>query len=361
MAIRDELVRLATDLIAIPSVSDYPGSRAAVIDYVEAFCSTLPGVHTQRHASGGTPSLVAAFDAERHKALVLNAHLDVVPGRPEQFEPFERDGRIYGRGAQDMKGAAAAFLLVLKNLAEVGERPGVSWQFVTDEEIGGEHGTSYLLRNGYTADFFVAGEPTDLEIVNRAKGFLWLTVHQQGNPAHGSRPWDGSNPIAPLAAGITRLLERWPIPEEPVWQTTVTPTVIHGGDAHNRVPAGCTLRVDIRVVPEDSPEAIQNLVSACFEGAGVEVYRSGPALSTPEDDPHIRRLARLVQAGSQREAVLKGEHFFSDARFCTELGISAVCFGPAGRGLHSDEEWVDVARLERYYQLVYDLARSYQG
>src|SRR3712207_3272476 len=108
-------------------------------------------------SSDGKPSLVAAFDAERRKALILNAHVDVVPGRPDQFEPFERDGRIYGRGTQDMKGSAAAMLLLLKDLASAGRHPSVSWQFVTDEEIGGDHGTGYLFAQGYTGDFFVAG------------------------------------------------------------------------------------------------------------------------------------------------------------------------------------------------------------
>ena len=125
MSVRDELVGLTLDLIAIPSVSDDPAGRTAVVDYIEDFCSALPGVHVARHESDGKPSLVAALDEERSKTLILNAHVDVVPGRPEQFQPFERDGRIYGRGAQDMKAAAAAMLLVLRDLAAAGARPSV--------------------------------------------------------------------------------------------------------------------------------------------------------------------------------------------------------------------------------------------
>src|SRR6188472_530939 len=117
MSARDELVRLTMDLVAIPSVTENAAGRTAVIDYIEQYCAALPGVRTFHYESDGKPSLVAAFDAERRKTLVLNAHVDVVPGRDDQFRPFERDGRIYGRGTQDMKAAAAAMLLLLKELA----------------------------------------------------------------------------------------------------------------------------------------------------------------------------------------------------------------------------------------------------
>jgi succinyl-diaminopimelate desuccinylase len=302
---------------------------------------------------------VAAFDATPQKSLILNAHVDVVPGRAEQFRPFEQQGRIYGRGAQDMKGAAAAMLLVLKDLALAGQHPSVSWQFVTDEEIGGDDGTGYLFRNGYTGDFFLAGEPTDLEIVNRAKGILWITVQQTGNPAHGSRPWDGSNPIVPLADGISRLLERYPIPAEPVWRTTVTPAAIHGGDAHNRVPADCLLKLDIRRVPDEAAEEIMDFVRVCFPGAAVDILHNGSVLDTRPDDPHVTRLRSIVAAAGAGKADFRDEHFGSDARFYSEAQLPAVCFGPAGAGLHSHEEWVDIASLERFYQIVATLARAY--
>src|SRR5919202_3190118 len=165
MAVRDELVRLTMDLVAIPSISDDAVGRRRVVDYIEAFCSELPGVHVARHESAGVPSLVAAFDAEPRKSLILNAHVDVVPGRPEQFEPFERDGRVYGRGTQDMKGAAAAMLLLLKDLATSGEHPGISWQFVTDEEIGGGQWPPLLFAHGCRGGGFLAGEANKLSVL----------------------------------------------------------------------------------------------------------------------------------------------------------------------------------------------------
>lgn len=356
---RDRLVQVTKDLIAIPSVSDDAAGRTAVIDYIEAFCRDLPGVHIARHESNGFPSLVAAFDDVRAKDLVLNAHVDVVPARPEQFQPEERDGRIYGRGSQDMKAAAAAFMLLLQELAEAGKRPSVAWQFVTDEEIGGEDGVGHLLREGYSAKFFLAGEPTDLKIVNRAKGILWVTIAQTGNPAHGSRPWDGVNPIVPIAEGMRRVLERYPIPDAAIWRTTVTPAALMSGDAHNRVPVDAQLKLDIRRIPDEAPEDVMQFVRECFPGAEVTVVHSGSALDTEPEDDEVGRLAQSVEGELGGSAEFYGEHFGSDARFYSEQGIPAVCFGPHGAGLHSHEEWVDIASLEQFYRIMRRLVEHY--
>lgn len=359
MPLRDELVQFTKDLIAIPSVSDDAAGRSAVIDFIEQWCRKLPGVHVVRYESNGFPSLVAAFDAQPAKALMLNAHVDVVPARPDQFTPFERDGRIYGRGSQDMKGAAAGMLLLLKGLAEAGQHPRIAWQFVTDEEIGGEDGVGYLLRNGHTADLFVAGEPTDLRIVNRAKGILWVTITQPGNPAHGSRPWDGTNPIVPVAEGIQKLLARYPIPESTAWRTTITPSALHSGDAHNRVPVDAVLKLDIRRIPDESPDTILDFVRACFPGADVQTGHCGSALDTEEGNGEVGKLAEAVADVLGQPAVFYGEHFGSDARFYSEQGMPAVCFGPVGAGLHSHEEWVDIQSLEAFYRVLQRLAARY--
>jgi succinyl-diaminopimelate desuccinylase len=358
MSIREEIVALTKALVTIPSVSDNAAERRAVIDYIRDYCAGLPGVTLTHYESNGFPSLVVAFDDTKHKPLVLNAHVDVVPANAEQFEPFERDGRLYGRGTQDMKGAAAAMLVLLKTLAQAGERPSVAWQSVTDEEIGGEDGVGYLLKQGYTTDFFLAGEPTDLQICNRAKGIIWATVTQRGNPAHGSRPWDGDNPLVPIAAGVARLLERYPIPDRAVWRTTITPSALHSGDAHNRVPVDAQLKLDIRRVPEEDQAALVGLLHDTFPNAQIGFSHCGSVLQTAADDPHVLRLVRAIERVTGATPAFYGEHFGSDARFYSEVGTPAVCFGPVGAGLHSHDEWVDLASLETFYHVLHALVTS---
>ena len=120
-------------------------------------------------------------------AVVLHGHLDVVPGRPEQFDPRVEGDRLYGRGAYDMKGGLAAMMCAVRDLAEQ-DRVRVHFVCVADEESEDDQdrGSDYLVAKGYTGDFAITGEPTDLHIGVQAKGVLALRIEVRGHAAHGS-------------------------------------------------------------------------------------------------------------------------------------------------------------------------------
>jgi succinyl-diaminopimelate desuccinylase len=284
--------------------------------------------------------------------VILNAHLDVVPARPEQFRPAVRDGRIYGRASQDMKGSGAVLLRLMKDLAGLPEPPNVGFMFVSDEEIGGTHGTGHLARVGWGCGFFLAAEPTDMQICYAQKGILYFEITQPGQPAHAARPWDGQNAIAALRDGLIALEARYPTPDEAAWRTTVVPTIVRGGDTDNRLPEEVRLMVDVRHVPEERPEEILAALQSCFAGSLVRLTRRGSPLATDPGDDSVRRLAECVGAVTGQPARLYREHFASDARYYSDLRIPSVCLGPVGAGLHSDEEWVDIASLGQLYQVL---------
>jgi len=350
--LRDDLVRLACELIAIPSTADQPEQLQAVIDYAERYARALPGVRVYRAESDAKPSLIATLRGTRSPAVMLNAHLDVVAGRPDQFQPSVREGRIYGRASQDMKGSGAVLLRLMRDLAALPNPPDVGFMFVSDEEIGGEHGTGYLARQGWTCDFFLAAEPTDLQICYAQKGAMWVELFLPGKPAHGSRPWEGKNAIASLRDGLVALERRFPTPDEPAWITTVVPTVVHGGATGNRLPEGVDLVFDIRHIPEDQPEQIMAALRECFGGAEVRLQRGGVPLDSDPNDAAIQRLAACAAQVTGVPTRLYREHFASDARFYSALRIPAVCFGPTGAGLHSDDEWVEIDSLVRLYDVL---------
>ena len=345
----DELSALTCDLIAIPSIAERPDQLQAVIDYAERYARAVPGVYIHRGEWAGKPSLVATLRDTHAPAVLLNAHLDVVPARPEQFQPVVRDGRIYGRGSQDMKGSGAVLLRLLKDLAALDSPPDVGFMFVSDEEIGGADGTGILLEQGWRCDFFLAAEPTDMEICFEQKGAMWIEIHLRGKPAHGSRPWEGRNAMAALRDGLLAMERRFPTPDENAWRTTVVPTIVHGGEASNRLPESVVLTLDIRHIPEDQPDAIVAGLRECYPADEVRLLRRGPPLSTDPHDAGVQRLAACAAEALGRPTRFYREHFASDARFYSSVGIPAVCFGPVGAGLHSDEEWVDLASLGQLY------------
>ncbi len=359
-SLRDNLVTMTCELVRIPSTLDRPDLLQAVIDYADAKLRDLPRGKVFYETSNNKPSIVYSLRGNKHAKLILNAHLDIVPARGEQFEPEIRDGRIYGRGTQDMKGAGAVLLQLAHDLAQLPEPPDVNFQFVSDEEIGGMHGTNVLLNRGYTGDFFITAEPTDLNICYLHKGAAPIDVVIHGVPAHGSRPWNGRNPIHTLRDGLIALEKRYPTPDEEAFVTTVVPTIIHGGEAGNRIMEDVTLHLDIRRVPEEDAESILAAVKSCFpEHATVTLIGSGVPLNTDPNHPAVQQLAQVVRDVGL-PAHFYREHFGTDARFYSAKGTPAVCCGPIGAGLHSDEEWVDIDGLVKTYEVFAKLVTYYQ-
>lgn len=358
--LRDELVALTCDLVRFESVADRPEQLEAVIDYAAAYLAGVPGLFVERSAAAGKPALVVTLRDTREPALMLNGHLDVVVGLPRQFAPEVRDGRIYGRGSQDMKGSCAVMLHLVKDLAALPERPDVGFQFVTDEEIGGAEGTGRLLSEGWRCGFMLCLEPTDMGVLFEHKGAMWVELRLPGRAAHGSRPWDGHNPVADLARGLAALEERFPVPAGPdSWQTTVTPTMVQAGaGSRNQVPPAAGITFDIRYVAGDTPERIQAALAECFPTAELSVGACGPGLHTDPEHPEVCRVADVLTARLGRAPRFYREHFATDARYYTSAGIPAVCLGPVGAGLHSDEEWVSVESLADLHAALTDYILS---
>jgi succinyl-diaminopimelate desuccinylase len=351
-ALRDQIVATTIALMAFESTAERPDQLSAVLDYVDDQLSGQAGVHRRRYERNGAPSLMVTLRDTQTPAVILNAHLDVVPARAEQFHASVRQGRIHGRGSQDMKGAAAVYLHLVQACASWPSPPDIGVQFVTDEEIGGLDGTRLLLEAGWRCGLFIAGEPTDLRICHAQKGMMRLDVIIPGAPAHGSRPWAGRNAIAGLRDGLIALERRFPTPHEAAWQTTVVPTIVAGGNAENRLPESVRLRLDIRHIAADTPAAIIAGVRDAFPGAEVHgAPIAGGLLDTDPAHPALATLAAAIRDVSGQPAGFFREHYGSDARFYSDAGIPAVCFGPVGDGLHSDDEWVDIDSLMQFYDI----------
>lgn len=355
----EELALTTEELVRIPSVSSDRQACHRALDYVVGQLPPDHGFWLETFEHEGYRSLVVSTRPGRRAGLILNAHLDVVWAPPEQFEPRREAGDLWGRGAYDMKGAAAVYVNLLKDLAEREQRPDVQFQFVTDEEIGGHRGAQQMVPAGYTAELMIAGEPTDLGICHRAKGVFWLSVALEGVAGHAARPWLTQNPIPALTQGLSRLLERFPTPREQVWQTTCAPTFVAAGNSHNRVPGQAQLKLDIRYVPDDSTEEILDFVRSAFPGGQVEVVQLADPLETSPEDPMVAKLARVYQELQGKPPRLFAEHFASDARYYSATGVPAVLWGPSGAGMHADDERLDLASLHTYYRMLHRLLEDF--
>ncbi|HZB07285.1 MAG TPA: M20/M25/M40 family metallo-hydrolase [Thermoleophilaceae bacterium] len=300
----------------------------------------------------GRPLLSATVGGESGPTVVLHGHLDVVPGRAEQFEPRVDGDRLYGRGAYDMKGGLASMMCAVHDVAQQ-ERVRVHFVCVADEESEevDDRGSDKAVKEGYLGDFAITGEPTDLHIGIQAKGVLAMRIEVAGTAAHGSTPWVGDNAVL-KAIDIFRQIESLPFARESS-ELFDRPSInlgrIVGGDALNKVPDLCAIDVDVRYLPGQDPEEIRAAVEDFHDAHVVKVFHRQPAI-VDRDDPYVQALgtaiARVAEPTSERLGV--GRDGASDAISFIEAGMPAVECGPSGDGHHGPEEWVSIRSLGQY-------------
>ena len=313
----------------------------------------------------GLPVTIAEVGpAEGHPVLLLHGHLDVVPGRQEQFMPRVDGDRLYGRGAYDMKGALACLLLALADLRaqdEVRVRLGVVPDEESEEET--DRGGDRLVEAGFVGDFAITGEPTDLHVGVAAKGVLAMRLLVSGRAAHGATPWLGENAIL-RAYEVFRELESLPFAgqsSELFDRPSINLGRILGGDALNKVPDSCVIDVDVRYLPEQDPGEILAQVRG-LEGTRVISTFSRPPAEVDPESPYVLALRSAATThGDGTAHGIVGRDGASDAVSFLRAGVPAVEYGPVGGGHHGPEEWVSVPSLERYRRSIVEFVQSLPG
>jgi succinyl-diaminopimelate desuccinylase len=299
---------------------------------------------------------VGARAAESPPTVIFHGHLDVVPAYPSQFEPRIEGDRLIGRGAYDMKGALAAMMCTVKDVAEQ-EHVRVRFVCVPDEESEdvSSRSTDVLVAQGLRGDFAITGEPTDLHIGVQAKGVLAVRVAVRGVAAHGSTPWLGDNAIL-KAHDAFRRIETLPFSRESsdlFDRPSINLARIEGGDAFNKVPDRCAMDVDIRFLPTQDAGEILAQIRAIPDLEILKCFTRAPAVVSRRN-PYVRALRDGIGRSIEGEALSVGRDGASDAISFLEAGIPAVEFGPVGAGHHGPEEWVSISSLRRFRQALGD-------
>jgi succinyl-diaminopimelate desuccinylase len=337
--------------------SELDGTRAAA-GFVKGWLESHD-VEVRGEAHNGLPVLAATVGAAEGVTVVFHGHLDVVPGRPEQFEPRVDGDRLIGRGAYDMKGGLAGMMCAVRDLASQTD-VRVHFVCVSDEESDEPfaRGSDYVVEKGYTGDFAITGEPTDLRIGVQAKGVLAMRLEVAGKSAHGSTPWEGDNAVL-KAVDVFRQIQAMPFARE-ASELFDRPSIslgrIIGGDRINRVPDACVVDVDVRYLPGQDPHAILADVRAIADVEATVLFQRDP-VNVDRDNPYVVVLAETVSEWTPADRVSIGRDGASDAISFIDAGVPAVEFGPVGGGHHGPEEWVSVASLERYSSALVDFVR----
>ena len=361
-----DVAELAAQLVAIESINpDIVSGGSGELElarFVAGWCERAALETTLSELRPDRANVVAiARGTGGSGSLMLNAHLDTVgvAGMARPFEPRLEKGRLFGRGAQDMKGSLAACMLATAEVAKRGLRGDVILTAVADEEFA-SIGTEAVAA-GIRADAAIVTEPTDMRLAVAHRGFVHLEVEVRGRAAHGSRPDLGIDAIAKagrVLVGIEELDRRLRDGPAHAYLGTgsVHASLIEGGQEFSSYPARCLIQAERRTVPGESREHAEDefreLVALAGEGdsdftAEVRAPISREPFEIDADATiadAVRRHATAV-LGTTPDTV--GVPFWADSALLAGAGIPTVLFGPSGEGLHSEVEWVDVATLEQ--------------
>jgi succinyl-diaminopimelate desuccinylase len=356
---------MVDELVVAERLIGYETSRPDVLVAAAGFVKgwlESRDIEVREHDHNGAPVLLADVGAtsEQAPSVIFHGHLDVVPGRPEQFESRVEGDRLIGRGAYDMKGGLAAMMCALKDLAA---QDGVQVRFVcvSDEESEeiDERSTDAIVSAGLGGNFAITGEPTNMHIGVQAKGVLAMRIVVHGRAAHSSTPWLGDNAVL-KAVDVFRAIESLPFSRESS-EMFDRPSInlgrIAGGDALNKVPDRCEMAVDVRYLPGQDPGEILSQVRAIPD---IDVTRTfiHPTVTVSRSNPYVRALRDAVSEAISGEVMSVGRDGASDAASFIEAGIPAVEFGPQGGGHHGPDEWVSVSSLQRYRGALADFVRA---
>jgi acetylornithine deacetylase len=292
---------------------------------------------------------------------MLCGHTDTVgvEGMGAPFTPDERDGRLYGRGSQDMKGGLASMIAAAERWIG-GPRGGagrVVLAAVADEEYA-SLGAEAVARR-WTAAEAIIPEPTGMAVAITHKGFSCVEVVTHGRAAHGSRPADGIDAVLLMGRVLARLesldrdLQSRP-PHPRLGTASLHAGRITGGSELSIYPARCVVQVERRTLPGEPLDVALTEVGAILEQlgradpafrAGVTLLLARPAYAIAASHPLPVTLRRLA-AESGREAPVTGMSFWTDAALLGAAGTPTVLFGPRGAGLHGADEHVVIDDLE---------------
>lgn len=386
----DTVAALCAELIRIPSENP-PGDTGALAAAIERKLAAHPAIAVRRVvAREPAVNLIAKLTGGRPgRRLIINGHLDTFPignragWTTDPLSGATRDGRIYGRGAGDMKAGLAAAVATTLLLAEYREQLAgeLVVTLVGDEETGGKWGTQHLLARepDSVGDAMINGDAGSPEVLRFGeKGQLWIELEARGKSHHGAHVHLGDNAIERLTEALGRLIRlrafRCPIPDsirdairmagprseqvsgigetDALQGITVNLGTIEGGTSINLIPDRAVARADIRFPPgltvADVRSEIERLMTGLANVRVTELASSEPNWTDPAHEI-VTRTAANAAAFLGRAPVCNMRLGFSDARFYRYKGVPSVVYGPVPHGMGGPDEHVTIEDLHAVF------------
>jgi succinyl-diaminopimelate desuccinylase len=388
---KEELIRLCCDLIRI-NTENPPCKTGSICEYVGDFFKKIGVGYKTYEADPGKVNIVGTIQGRTKSSLIFNGHLDVVPAGDLQawkWEPFGGivdDGKIWGRGAADMKTKIASAMFVAKLLRENGVVPfgDIILMFTADEETGGTYGAKYLVDQGIIrGGACIIGESAGRDIGVVDKGNIGIKLITRGKSAHAARYFEGDNAIQKLIKLIHGLNElesvdfdlptsyleivdktlpyyekrsrKLNIPLEKyktsLLHVTVCCSLVKGGTKRNVVPDSAEAEFDLRLPPGAQVAKVKEAIEKIVDRSGISnvaiKWMTEMEASHQSVDCDIFRAARkaIYVSGGAKEPLALVKTSFTDARHLRTAGIPTIILGHDGSGGHVPNEYSEIEEV----------------
>ena len=361
-----EMVKFCRDLVRIESVNP-PGEERAIAEYMAAALTSF-GLEAELLGHGPKrASLLARLrGSERGPGILFSGHLDTVPvGNGEwKHDPFSGEiagGRIWGRGASDMKGGLAAIIGAAKAVSESRTplRGDLIIAATAGEEVDSLGAETIATRRDIgPLRTILISEPSLNEIYVAEKGVLWIELATHGKTAHGSMPQLGRNAITMMVALIEELEKlKIPFKNHPLLGGfTRSVNTISGGMKTNVVPDHCVVTIDLRTVPGQNHQEILKQVEESITKlqkkivgfrASVKVINDRLPIETSPEEPVVRKFMEIARDATGKRPILKGVSYYTDASVLVPaFKAPMIICGPGDPALaHRPDEYVEISKL----------------
>jgi len=371
---RPAVLEILQELIRTPSVNpslspDEAHGEEAIAKVAQKWLAANGVKSWLEEVVAGRPNTVAEVGRGEGPTLVLCAHLDTVGTKGMTIPPFEptlEGNRVYGRGSYDMKGSAAA-VMVAAAVLEREDFPGrVLVALVADEEYASIGAQDFVKR--HKADACVLTEPSAGQLILCHKGFVWAEIITKGHAAHGSR-WDlGVSAIAKMGK-IIAALEQFDQQElrnrtHPlVGPASQHCSVIRGGSGLSTYAEECTLQIERRTLPGETPERVmeelEEVIRSTGERAELRRLLDRPPLTCDANAKIAISLNKAAKSVTGETPKIAGVSYWMDAALFAAAGIPTVNYGPSGAGAHEAVEWVELDSVATSAQVLVETACTF--
>jgi succinyl-diaminopimelate desuccinylase len=309
--------------------------------------------------SKGYSSLIITTQKTIKPKIFLAAHLDVAKAGNKMFMPKIKNGRLYGRGAYDMKFAIACYLKLLKEFKNNASKYDFGVMITTDEEHGGENGVKYLLKKGYKCDVVIlpdGGENWKIE--KAAKGLWCFIARSHGKSAHPAMPWEGVNALEELIDFLCELRKKFkkePCGDPLHIHSTIDINELNTGKTGDNLPDYAEAMADIFFISANERKEIEAHVKEInkkFKGIKIETTFSKPSFRINTESHYINLFSKIAFEKYKIKKETTLAHSSSDAPFFLNKGIAVIETRPKGAGFHSGNEWINLKDLEKFYEIL---------